>query len=185
MAGELDVGTPRVAGMVVAPLRIPPAGSVPSATATLPVTPAAGFPGASRALTCTAGAIARPSTTLLGGTVNASWLAVPARILKPALVVPVSPAPVTASVYPVPALSTLRSANVATPATAARVVVPASLPPAGFVPIATVTLPVAAPAPRSRAWPTPPPRGCGPCGPSQRARPPRRQGCSPSPPCRY
>ncbi len=36
----------------------------------------------------------------------------------------------------------LNVANVATPATAARVVVPDSAPPSGFVPIATVTFPV-------------------------------------------
>ena len=35
----------------------------------------------------------------------------------------------------------LRLANVATPFTACAVVVPESVPPAGFVPIATVTLP--------------------------------------------
>src|SRR2546428_13990142 len=36
----------------------------------------------------------------------------------------------------------LRFAKLATPATAAAVAVPASVPPLGFVPIATVTLPV-------------------------------------------
>src|SRR5213078_3246977 len=46
------------------------------------------------------------------------------------------------SVYPVPTLSIARFANVATPAEAATVAVPVSVPLPGFVPIATVTFPV-------------------------------------------
>src|SRR5437763_4671226 len=52
------------------------------------------------------------------------------------------PAPVAVSVQPVPTLSIDRFAKLATPAEAATVAVPASVPLAGFVPIATVTFPV-------------------------------------------
>jgi hypothetical protein len=44
------------------------------------------------------------------------------------------------SVYPAPALLMLRLLKVATPAIAETVVVPESVPPPGFAPIATVTL---------------------------------------------
>src|SRR2546421_737819 len=47
------------------------------------------------------------------------------------------------SVYPVPAVSMLRLEKVATPLTAAAVVVPERVPPFGFVPIATMILVVA------------------------------------------
>ena len=46
------------------------------------------------------------------------------------------------SVYPVPTLSIESPENVATPLIAATVAVPASVPPLGFAPIATVTFPV-------------------------------------------
>ncbi len=68
------------------------------ATDTFPENPVTRLPRLSRALTCTAGEITCPATTLLGGTVNASWLTVPARILKPELVAPVSPVPAAVSV---------------------------------------------------------------------------------------
>ncbi len=44
--------------------------------------------------------------------------------------------------YPVPLFARLSVENVATPFTAVTVVVPASAPPPGFDPRATVTLPV-------------------------------------------
>jgi len=62
--------------------------------------------------------------------------------LKGELVAPVKPALVEVSVYPTPALLIDRSAKVATPATAACVGVPLSVPPDGLVPIAIVTLAV-------------------------------------------
>src|SRR5437016_10471261 len=46
------------------------------------------------------------------------------------------------SVYPVPVLLRLKSKKVATPLTAATGVVPLRIAPPGFVPSATVTLPV-------------------------------------------
>src|SRR5947208_1593690 len=56
-----------------------------------------------------------------------------------ALVAPVSAPPVARRVYPAPARSIERAPNVATPlASVAAVSVPDSVPPAGFVPIATV-----------------------------------------------
>ena len=60
---------------------------------------------------------------------------------KGALAAPVKPAAVAESRYPLPALSMLSVEKVATPATAATVVVPDNVPPAGFVAIATVMLP--------------------------------------------
>src|SRR5262245_26455730 len=63
----------------------------------------------------------------------------PAVILNPTLVAAVRPALDAINVYPVPDLSIERLPNVATPATAATVEVPVSVPPPGFVPIAIVT----------------------------------------------
>src|SRR4029077_10948215 len=56
------------------------------------------------------------------------------------LVAPVRVVADAVKVYPVPALLMLRFAKVATPLTAATVVVPARVPLAGLVPIATVML---------------------------------------------
>src|SRR5207249_7487029 len=53
-----------------------------------------------------------------------------------------SPLAAAVRVYPLALLLTLRSENVATPATAATLVVPASVPLPGFAPSATVTVPV-------------------------------------------
>src|SRR5207244_2171154 len=119
-----------------------PPGFASSATVTVPAHPGDVFPCASCAVPCTAGVIAAPAVVLLGCTLNTSWLAVPAAILKPALVREVTPEPVALSVYPVPTLLILRLANVATPFTAATLVVPESVPPPGFASSATVTVPV-------------------------------------------
>ncbi len=54
----------------------------------------------------------------------------------------VSPVAAADSVYPMPALLMDRPGNVATPATAATVVVPDSVPPPGFDAIESETLPV-------------------------------------------
>src|SRR5437773_2092052 len=61
-------------------------------------------------------------------------------MLKALLVAPVSPVAVAVSVYPLPAVFRLKVENVATPFTAAAVLVPARVPLAGLVPIATVML---------------------------------------------
>src|SRR3989442_2438928 len=58
------------------------------------------------------------------------------------LVTPAGPLALAASVYPVPTLSILTFANVATPLTAATLVVPASVPPPGLAAIASATLPL-------------------------------------------
>ncbi len=96
MLKPLKVATPPTAVPVVAPDRVPPAGLVPIVTVTLPVNPGTRFPSRSRALTCTAGAIARPASALLGGTVNASCVAVPAMMLKAVLGGPAARAVVVA-----------------------------------------------------------------------------------------
>ena len=64
--------------------------------------------------------------------------AVPAVMLKALLVAPVKTPLLAAKVYPVPVLFMDKPANVATPLTAFTVVVPLSVPPPGFVPIAIV-----------------------------------------------
>src|SRR5207247_139106 len=123
------------------PGRVPPPGFVPMATVQLPPNAVAVFPMASCAVTCTAGVIAAPAMALLGGTVNASCVAAPGVTLKAALVW-VSPAAPAVKVYALPTLLMLNPGNIATPLTAATVVVPARVPPPGFAPIATVTLPL-------------------------------------------
>src|SRR5438132_597514 len=64
-----------------------------------------------------------------GWLVKASWVAVPAVMLKAVLVAPVSPLLDAARVYPVPDLLMDRSLKVATPPDAATVSVPDSVPP--------------------------------------------------------
>src|SRR2546425_10347562 len=63
-------------------------------------------------------------------------------MLNAVLAAPAGPVALAASVYPVPTLSMLTFANVATPFTAATLVVPASVPPPGLLTIASATLPV-------------------------------------------
>src|SRR6266480_1237188 len=84
-----------------------------------------------------------PAVALVGCTVKTSLVAAAGVIVNATLAVPLRPLPLAeaASVYPDAALSMLSAPNVATPATAACVGVPASVPPAGLVPIATVTFP--------------------------------------------
>src|SRR2546430_12702619 len=64
-------------------------------------------------------------------------------MLKPLLMAPVRLVAEAMRVYPLPALSILKFAKVATPLTAATVVVPEGVPLAGLVPIATAMLLVA------------------------------------------
>src|SRR2546429_686889 len=64
-------------------------------------------------------------------------------MLKPLLMAPVRLVAEAMRVYPLPALSILKFAKVATPLTAATVVVPERVPLAGLVPIATAMLGVA------------------------------------------
>ena len=108
---------------------------------TLPVKLVAVRPAASCAVTCTAGLMVAPAAVPVGCTVKTNWFGCAAVISKGALAAPVRPAAVADSVYPTPARSMRRVGKAATPPTAATVVVPERLPPAGLLPIATVTLP--------------------------------------------
>jgi hypothetical protein len=98
------------------------------------------LPAPSRAVTWIAGVIVAPAASLVGCTVNASWVADDDVMSKATLVACVSPDAVARNVYPVPALSMLSPEKMATPATAPTVVVPDRTPPAGLLRIATVTL---------------------------------------------
>src|SRR5881396_2655178 len=129
-----------MAATVVGPDSLPLAGFVAIATVTVSVKLGTAFPAASRAVTCTSGAIAVPADTEVGCTVNSSWVAAEGTMSKGALVAPVRPSAAAESVYPLPSLLMMREANVATPATAANVLGPDRVPPAGLVAIATVTL---------------------------------------------
>ncbi len=80
-----------------------------------------------------------PAAAAVGCTVNASRAARPGMMLKGALDAPASPGAAAVRVYPVPALSMLTSVNVAIPFTVVRVMVPAMVPPPGFVPMPIVT----------------------------------------------
>jgi len=70
-----------------------------------------------------------PAATVVNATYTANGL----------LVAPARPGDVTANVYPLPRLSTRRSANVAIPFTVSTVVVPCSFAPVGFAASASVT----------------------------------------------
>ena len=89
--------------------------------------------------TSTAGAIGARLRCEVGSVRKASWAAGPAVMSNAELVAPVGPVADADSVYPDPVLSMLRFPNVATPPTALTVVVPESVPPPGFAPIAIVT----------------------------------------------
>src|SRR5256886_10373501 len=142
MLKPANVATPPAAATVVVPDSAPPPGFVPSATVIFAANWVAVFPCASCAVTCTAGVIGAPAVVLDGWTLNTSCDATPGVILNGVLV-PVG-RPVAAAVrgYPLPVLFTLKPGNEATPPTAATVAVPASVPPPGLAPSATVTLPV-------------------------------------------
>ncbi len=149
------VATPATAVAVVVPASVPPPGLEAIVRLTLPMNCGAAFPLASRAVTTSAGVIGAPAVVVVGPSVKTNWLGVPTAISNGVLV-PVSPAALpgaalpgataaaatAASVYPVPALSTLSVLKVALPFTAATVVVPERVPPAGLVPSPIFTLPV-------------------------------------------
>src|SRR5207249_4457777 len=139
-----NVATPPTAATVRVPDKVAPGAPVPGviAAVTLPVKPGTVLPNASCAVTSTAGVIVAPAIVFVGCTVKASRVAVPLVTLKGVLVAARSPVAVAERAYPVPLLSTRSVLKVATPPTAATVVVPDSVPPAGFTPKAIVTLPV-------------------------------------------
>src|SRR5215475_10234604 len=82
------------------------------------------LPPWSRTSTSTVGENATPGTAFDGGTRKPTFDAGPTVMLNEVDVVPVRPLAVAVRVYPVPALSTLRSLNVATPPDADRGIVP-------------------------------------------------------------
>src|SRR2546427_340881 len=168
-----NVATPLTAATLVVPASVPPPGLAAIASATLPLNGVAVVPCASRAVTWTAGGSAGPAVSLGGWarntsaaalralpavvlpgcTANRGGVAPPGETWNAAFVGDGSPVAAAVGVYPVPALSTLRSPNVATPATAATVFVPVSAPPPGFAPMATATFPVKPVATRPAASP--------------------------------
>src|SRR5437016_799358 len=83
-----------------------------------------------------------PAVVVVGSAEKTRCDAAPGVMLNAVLAAPAGPVALAASEYPVPTLSILRLANVATPLTAATLVVPASVPPPGFPAIASATLPV-------------------------------------------
>src|SRR5437867_2019 len=137
------VATPLTAATVVVPARVPLAGLVPMASVMLVVAVVTGLPWASWTATCMAGEFAAPAAALLGCTVKTSFAAAPTPMLNALLVAPVRPVAVAVSVHPRRSTYLLRFAKVATPLAAATVVVPARVPLAGLVPIASVMLVVA------------------------------------------
>src|SRR5439155_23701098 len=90
--------TPPTAATVVVPPSVLPPGLLPSATVTLPVKLGTGFPAGSSAVICTAGLIAAPATVFDGGTVKASWVAVPGVISNAVLVTGAKPLALVVSV---------------------------------------------------------------------------------------
>src|SRR5712692_4125476 len=123
-----NVATPATAVTVTVPESAPPAGFVAIAIVTFPVKDGIALPRASCAETRMAGAIGVPAVALEGCTVNARAVAVPALMSNGVLVSPVKAPDDAESVYPTPPLSMLRPERVATPAAAATVVVPDSVP---------------------------------------------------------
>src|SRR5688572_22307527 len=137
-----NVATPFTAATVEVPDSVPLPGLVPIATVMLAVELVTVLLKASCTVTCTAGAMDTPATALVGWTVKASLVAAAGLMVNAELDAPVSAPDAAVRVYPTPALSIERLENVATPLTAATVVVPESVPPPGLVPIATVMLAV-------------------------------------------
>src|SRR6266545_6207624 len=122
------VATPATAASVGVPDRMPPAGLVPIAKVMSPVKPVAVLPKPSRAVTSIGGVIVAPTVAVLGCTLKTSAVAAPANTLNE---VPAAarPGAVATNVYQASLLSILRSEKVATPPTAATVVLPESVAP--------------------------------------------------------
>src|SRR2546430_17714928 len=86
MLSPEKVAPPATAATVLVPDRVPLLGFVPIATVMFPVNPVAVLPLPSRAVISTAGVIPAPARALVGWTVKTSAVAVPAVMLKAALV---------------------------------------------------------------------------------------------------
>src|SRR5439155_168283 len=106
-----------------------------------PVKLGTGFPAGSSAVTWTAGLMAAPATVVLGCWVNAHCVAVPGVMSNAVLVTGRWEVRRAVNVCTVPALPKHKR-KLATPFTAATVVVPPSVLLPGLLPSATATLPV-------------------------------------------
>src|SRR5437773_1877412 len=135
-----NVATPATAATVLVPDKVPVLGLVPIATVTLPVNPVAVLPLASWAVTWTAGVIAAPATVFVGSTLKTRAEAAAGVMLNAALVV--LPARSDERRVGDAGLSLRSPEKLATPATAATVLVPDKVPVLGLVPIAPVMFPV-------------------------------------------
>lgn len=133
------VATPETAAVLVVPESVPAPGFVPIASVIVAVDDVTVFPMLSATATLTAGLIDTPAVVDVGCWTYTTFDAAPTFTLNVELVAPVRPAEDADSVYPVPTLSIERLEKVATPLTALTVAVPDSVPPDGFVPIASDT----------------------------------------------
>src|SRR5512135_1605392 len=95
-----NVATPATAAVLAVPARIAPGDPLPGVIprVTTPAKPVAVFPKLSCAVTTIAGAIGCPATVDVGCALTARMLAGPAVMLNVALVAPVKPGPLAASV---------------------------------------------------------------------------------------
>jgi hypothetical protein len=118
-----------------------PPGLLAKATVSLPLKPVAVFPSASSAVTVKP----KPAPAVTdedGCVVIESCVAVPGATEIALEVVELSPLLVTAKVYPLPTLLSVKPENVATPLAAETVTVPPSVLPPGSLDRATVSLPL-------------------------------------------
>jgi len=140
MLRSAKVAMPSLAFTVVVPASVAPLGFVPRVSVTGSVLFDTVFPKASSIATATPGAIGWARSAKLGGWPVKPSFAAPAGVMvNVALVAVVSEPEEATSVYPLPALSIDRPGKLATPFTVLTVFVPESVPPLGFVAIATVT----------------------------------------------
>ena len=133
--------TPDAAALVKVPPSWALPGLAPMLRVTLSVAVGTVLPSPSWIATCMTGEIATPATTVNGCTVKASFSFTPALTVKPPLTTLCSPVDDATRLHG-PALFTLRSEKVATPATAVMVFVPESVAPGAQVPKSRVTAPV-------------------------------------------
>jgi hypothetical protein len=132
-----NVAMPLTALTVSVPASVPLAGLLLIVMLTALVAEVTRLPEPSSIETCTAGAIAAAAPTLVGCTLNTSFVAVPALTVKLLLVALVNPAEAAVNVY-VSAVANCKALKVATPFIADTAVVP--LTPAAVELIAIVAL---------------------------------------------
>src|SRR5215472_12393631 len=137
------VATPEATVTAEPPLRVPPAGLVPMARLTVVALSAVSMlPLASSTATVTAGVMVAPAAVFDGPWTKASLAGGPVPVMvKAAEVAAVYDGELAAvSVYPVPALLMDRPEKVATPEATVTAATPLSVPPAGLVPMARLTV---------------------------------------------